>query len=125
LQTGMPGSRQGRWNCPERRGQKMTARARDLAACSIKKPVVEQLDRSESEPSETSSHPCLLPTTPYPGVLCTQSLHPTSPISAISVPTPLLYVCDTPDDAFLFLSDIAATRQHVLFPRGLCAASIH
>lgn len=31
LQTGMPGSRQGGWNCPEQRGQKMTARARDLA----------------------------------------------------------------------------------------------
>jgi hypothetical protein len=121
LETGMPGSRQGRWNCPEQRGQKMTARARDLAACSIKKPVVEQLDRSESEPSETSSHPCLLP----PRVLCTQSLHPTSPLSAISVPTPLPYVCATLDDAFLFLSDIAATHQHVLFSRGLCAASIH
>ena len=36
----------GRWYCPEQRGQEMTARARDLAACSVKKP-------------ETSTHPCV------------------------------------------------------------------
>lgn len=42
-----------RWNFPEQRGQHMTARARDLAACSIKKPVVEEQIGTE--------HPCLLP----------------------------------------------------------------
>ena len=50
------------WN-----GQEMTAMARDLAASSIKKPVVDQLDWSE----RISSHPCVCclalasPTYPY------------------------------------------------------------
>jgi hypothetical protein len=110
LQTGMPGSRQGRWNCPEQRGQKMTARARDLAACSIKKTGVEQLDRSESEPSETSSHPCLLPTTLSWSTLHTISPSNFPPISHLRtdassirvcyarrrLPVPLRYCCYAP-----------------------------